>query len=539
MGKVQQLIKTAAGNLNSELGLEPRGMSPSRYFELHKVELPQPEFNGVPPTWIFAVLGEHMPSIGKVTPEMIDAIKIDVLEMLEEIPREQHVVLISHHPLIKLGDEFGNIPRDVFCLDAHEVVRDETTTRARNAPFIKAVRRRIKGNPNFAMGVSPYQKQKPVVGWRFFGRKRFLRRVMQSNTNHVIIGPRRVGKTSLMRESYRQLKSEGKPVHYIDVQSCKSPDDVVRELMQNLAASDQAQVKWQNEQEGEPLLKGILRLLGSRNRRTTLLLDELGRVLDNLPKNDDSFLRALREFGGLGNLKIAFSCFEESIRRLQKEFGGPMINFGDTLELRLFDEQEVREMVLGPLEFWKPLQDSERRKLMDLVFTEIGCHPLFLQSFCAGLFEAISEDEDVDLSLRAQAILDHDLAEHFAAVVNETFWTLPSKLVKYLYLRHCHRAEKEDRIQLRLATIDDDWVASQLEELGYESGLEDRKDLMAKMVEYGLESPLDYAAYKLTIAAPVVYRHLKHQLGDVEQFLPKLEAEVRRDAATWNARGDA
>ena len=538
MEKAQQLIKAAIGNPSRGLGLELSGMSPSKFVEKYKVELPQPDFNGVPPTWIFAVLSEHVPSIGKVSTETLEAIEFDVLLMLEQIDHEEHVVLISPYPRIKLGDNFGNMPRDVFCLDAHEMERSNATTQPRNAPFIKAVRRRIKGNPNFAMGVSPYLRQKPVDGWRFFGRKKFLRKITQSSENHIIIGPRRVGKSSLMRESYRQLKQEGQPVYYIDVRSCERPDDVVRELMQKLSTSDQAQVKYHYEQKGEPLLEGILQRLGSRSRRTTLLLDELGPVLDHLPEKD-SFLETLRRFGQLANFKIAFSCFEESIRRHQKEFTGPMVNFGHTLELRLFDEQEVREMVLGPLEFWKPLQDAERRNLMELVFTEIGCHPLFLQCFCTGMFEAMTEDDCVDLSLRARAILDHDLAEHFAGEVNETFWTKTTKLVKYLYLKHCHQAENEGQTQLRLATIDDDWVERELSELGYRSDLQGRKDLMANLVEHGLHSPLDYAAHKLAIATPVVYRHLKNQLGEVEKFLPKLEAEVRREADAWNARVDA
>ena len=55
--------------------------------------------------------------------------------------------------------------------------------------------------------LTPYETSKPVTGSRFFGREFEVRRILQTpDSNFAIMGIRRIGKTSLMREIERQLR---------------------------------------------------------------------------------------------------------------------------------------------------------------------------------------------------------------------------------------------------------------------------------------------------------------------------------------------
>ena len=54
--------------------------------------------------------------------------------------------------------------------------------------------------------LSPYETRAPVTGSRFFGREHEISRILANpDTNHAILGIRRIGKTSLLRETERIL----------------------------------------------------------------------------------------------------------------------------------------------------------------------------------------------------------------------------------------------------------------------------------------------------------------------------------------------
>ncbi|MFV8751751.1 ATP-binding protein [Nannocystaceae bacterium ST9] len=71
-----------------------------------------------------------------------------------------------------------------------------------------------------------------VSGDRFWGREgdvQELSRLLRDGANVSITAPRRIGKTSLMREVARQLEGEFLAIH-VDLQSAMTPEDVVAEL---------------------------------------------------------------------------------------------------------------------------------------------------------------------------------------------------------------------------------------------------------------------------------------------------------------------
>ena len=87
----------------------------------------------------------------------------------------------------------------------------------------------------------PYETSKPVTGSRFFGRESEVRRILQHcDSNFAIMGIRRIGKTSLMREIERQLKEQAQergrrrrraadPLH--GLQRHASPSDFIQEVV--------------------------------------------------------------------------------------------------------------------------------------------------------------------------------------------------------------------------------------------------------------------------------------------------------------------
>jgi Cdc6-like AAA superfamily ATPase len=85
--------------------------------------------------------------------------------------------------------------------------------------------------------LSPYETRAPVTGSRFFGREQEISRILANpDTNQAILGIRRIGKTSLLREIERILKErdENARVVYLECSDLLSSDDYIREVVRKL-----------------------------------------------------------------------------------------------------------------------------------------------------------------------------------------------------------------------------------------------------------------------------------------------------------------
>lgn len=84
-----------------------------------------------------------------------------------------------------------------------------------------------------------------VSGDEFFNRDMEIQRLTElinENNNILIVAPRRVGKTSLVRETFRRLqKEELDYLLYVDIQHCSTPEDVIVAL--SLAAFPHQELK--------------------------------------------------------------------------------------------------------------------------------------------------------------------------------------------------------------------------------------------------------------------------------------------------------
>ncbi len=184
-----------------------------------------------------------------------------------------------------------------------------------------------------------------VTGEDFFDRDAetaLLTRTIDNGGNHVlIVAPRRVGKTSLIRETFRRL--EKKETHYLiflDVQNCSTPEDVVvamsmgasrhrtlarkvidtfssflkqiSEAIDSIGASDLLEIKLREGVKGDWQFKGrnLLSDLARADRPVVICMDELpimvSRLLKKSPEEAEIFLSWLRGVMGEFQEKICF-----------------------------------------------------------------------------------------------------------------------------------------------------------------------------------------------------------------------------------------
>src|SRR6185436_18218174 len=377
------------------------------------------------------------------------------------------------------------------------------------APLSLAIRRTLRSNEFLSFFLNPYMRNKPVTGWRFYGRRRELDRLISSEENFIIVGGRRIGKTSLMREAYRRLEERGQPVYFISAEACKTAGEVVKELIKVISPKDTFAAVRRSKALDERLLLSLLKQITSASSPATLFIDELGNVIANRNLGDDwGFLGTLRQFSQQGRLRVIFSCFQEMFLSQLKEFEGPLVNFGTTMRLSVFADAEVEDLLFAPLELWRPAGE-DRKAIRDLVLTGVGRHPLLLQYFCHALFERIAMGSERRVLEDAQRILGKDLVECFNEPANEVFWRLGSPTLCYIFLQHCIEAERS-RKSLITTEMNDDWLIDALRTIGLRAGIFDRRTILEALEVRGLTYRVEQGSSdRQLITCPAIFKFIK------------------------------
>lgn len=184
----------------------------------------------------------------------------------------------------------------------------------------------------------------PVVGDDLFGREQelaYIWRMLERGAHVLMTAPRRVGKTSLMRELERDPR-DGWIVAYADVEACTEPGGVIAEILGEIAEKEEFKKRYRDEmsdlfgkiservssisvatlkaeirsavksnwkREAEKF-RNLLRSSTSNDRKLLIIIDELPIPINNMLKNEEkrreaeiflSWLRKLRQDQKLRN----------------------------------------------------------------------------------------------------------------------------------------------------------------------------------------------------------------------------------------------
>lgn len=506
---------------------------------VYKVTLPLPAFRGFPTDWmiLIAVRGpQGSPRLSGTS--LLDTIH-QLLKGLRTDDPQSHVLLLSDDPEVGFGDEFAYTQR-VFALDYGEVTTRATPVKhARNAPIVAAVRKQVESRAELdnliQLSWIPYTSSEPVSGWRFFGRERELALIVERDENVIVMGARKIGKTSLMSEAARRLRARGDVVHFIDVQHCVSQREVIHEIVRTVDPRLTADVVRRRAKAfDESVFTQLLRQLSRAHKRTTLFLDEIGTVIDRSPDEDWSLFGRFRNFSHGGNVRIVMSCFQEFLDSQATDFKGPLVNYGRELRLGVLREAEIESFAISPLEFWRDVEN--RSGLLQLVLRTVGGHPLLLGVFCSALLhQAITTDLADDLLAVAQKLVRNELAKIFYTCVEDLFLLMPSSTVRYLFLKRCHDVALAG-LPVSTAEIDDDWVEKELADCGFRSTTFARRRMFEQLELRGLTTSVEGSHTRQAIAAPVIYHALKQAEKDPSRLIQKYRDEIALEMALWDLR---
>lgn len=244
--------------------------------------------------------------------------------------------------------------------------------------------------------LSPYETRAPVTGSRFFGREHEVARILSNtDTNHAVLGIRRIGKTSLIREVERILKQGQDPAHviYLECSDLLSTDDYIREVVRKLNPRELPRLHMQKYVFFFPDF--LERMARAQKTKLIFLLDEVDNLVI-LQRGDWELIRMLRASANKGACQYILAGFREAMRE-QYMLDSPFYNFAQEIRLSEFTRQQARSLIVTPMENLR-VRFRNKDIVIDRIFEETAGQPNLIQYYCQILLRQLDQTGTREIS---------------------------------------------------------------------------------------------------------------------------------------------
>jgi hypothetical protein len=392
--------------LHEELGYTVREGKPALGYELFYIDLT---------SWKLR-LSSYTPVIWVKARDMDSVSAQHVMQSLADVVRERslsrQIVLVlldgNSHPLFRFKSSLNSS----LVLIGAEEQRQVVQSRRPSGELLDLISAQVP-----ISYLSPYETRAPVTGSRFFGREHEISRILANpDTNHAILGIRRIGKTSLLRETERILKErdEAARVVYLECSDLLSTDDYIREVVRKLNPRELPRLHMQKYVFFFPnFLERMSKLLKAK---IIFLLDEIDNLVI-MQRGDWELFRMLRASSNKGACQYIIAGFREAMRE-QYMLDSPFYNFAQELRLNEFTRQQARELIVVPMENLRVRVRNEE-EIVDRIYEETAGHPNLIQYYCLILLRKLDQTGVREIS--PQSLIDVYSDEGFTSHLLTSF----------------------------------------------------------------------------------------------------------------------
>lgn len=251
--------------------------------------------------------------------------------------------------------------------------------------------------------LAPYETAAPVTDSRFFGREFEVARILNNpETNFVILGIRRIGKTSLLKEIERQLRerdedSDCNHIVYLDCSDLFSAEDYIREVVRKLNPKELPRLHLQYAFFFPDFLERMSRMY---RRKLVFLLDEIDNLI-LLQRGTWDLFRMLRASTNKGFCQYVMAGFREAMEE-KGLIDSPLFNMAQDIRLNEFKRKQAQELIVVPMENLG-VHFRGRDEIVERIYAETAGHPNLIQYYCTVLLRSL----DLDSSGRREISPDH------------------------------------------------------------------------------------------------------------------------------------
>ncbi len=228
--------------------------------------------------------------------------------------------------------------------------------------------------------LAPYETRAPVTGSRFFGREYEISRIVGNpDTNHAILGIRRIGKTSLLREVERLLREGQNAPHivYLDCSDLLSTEDYIREVVRKLNPRELPRLHLQKYIFFFPDF--LERMSRAYNSKIVFFLDEIDNLVI-MQRGSWELFRMLRASANKGACQYIIAGFREAMRE-QYLLDSPFYNFAQEIRLSEFTRRQAQHLIVTPMENLR-VRITNKEEVVGRIYDETAGHPNLIQYYC-------------------------------------------------------------------------------------------------------------------------------------------------------------
>jgi len=227
--------------------------------------------------------------------------------------------------------------------------------------------------------LAPYETTSPVIGSRFFGREYEINRILGNpEANHLILGIRRIGKTSVLKEVERILREKDAApyVVYMDCSELMNTDDYVREVVRRLEPRELPRLEMQKYVFYFPNFLERMQL--RYKSKIIFLLDEIDNMITS-QRGDWELFRMLRASSNKGACQYILAGFREA-QKEQYLLDSPMYNFAQPIPLSEFTMQQARDLIVTPMESLNA-HFKNKDEVVSRIYKETAGNPNLIRTF--------------------------------------------------------------------------------------------------------------------------------------------------------------
>jgi hypothetical protein len=256
--------------------------------------------------------------------------------------------------------------------------------------------------PTAALSTQAQETPNPFV-WRsgirqaeaFFNRKNeqaTLRSLLLGSGTCQIVGPRRIGKTSLLLQVRRAASSwvGNAAVAYLDLLDARC------ETLTGWLQLVSRQFAWSPEATTPTAFSDSIETMIGQGRRPILCLDEFEQFTLRRSEFTQAFFANLRSCAGMGLSIVTAS--QQALHRLTAagDPTSPFFNIFPVLSLGLFSDEDTADFVT----ITRPGVPSFTAEEKEAIRTFAQRHPLALQAACFHILEAKRSGDSLTAALR-------------------------------------------------------------------------------------------------------------------------------------------
>jgi AAA+ ATPase superfamily predicted ATPase len=372
-------------HFNEELGYAVRAGKPSLGYQIFSIDLS---------SWKLR-LSNRTPVIWVQTKDLDGVSSQHIMQSLGDVLRERNLtrkillVLVDGNsfPLFKYK---SNLDHNLVLIGAEEQ-KNVLQSRRPSGELLDIVSAQVP-----ISYLSPYETRAPVTGSRFFGREQEISRILANpDTNHAILGIRRIGKTSLLRETERILieREAAAQVVYMECSDLLSTDDYIREVVRKLNPRELPRLELQKYVFFFPNF--LERMSKQLKSKIIFLLDEVDNLVI-MQRGDWELFRMLRASSNKGACQYIIAGFREAMRE-QYMLDSPFYNFSQEIRLNEFTRQQARNLIVTPMENLR-VRFRNEEEVISRIYEETAGHPNLIQYYCLILLRHLDQTGGREIS---------------------------------------------------------------------------------------------------------------------------------------------